>query len=204
MKAIKDFDKIEAAADLMDLLEPGAYIVKIIRINDYSNEEKPYLEVVYDVLHNGKYIYEQSGVNKNLDRDWLHAFRFYLHTDGTRKRYKRFIENVENSPENKGYKYENVDGAEKTLVGKFVGFVVCHRFYTAHDGTDREALNLSTTITTTQVKNGDFSERLLKPQDTRQAPTLAQAQQQVQQQAPQGMFNPPRNENVYADEEIPF
>lgn len=179
MKALTNYDSV-TASNGGGLLPAGGYACKIVRVNDHTTEPKPYLSVVYDVLDPAT---KQTMFANDLadgSNDWRHEFRFYMTSDFGVSRYKMLVECVERSVENKGFSYSNADGAEQTLVGKWVGFVIRHRLYTKKSGPnagkDGEALDLAAILTCSDALSGEFNPSWLEPKDDREpapAPTTA-------------------------------
>ena len=176
MKAIKGWNDIVATNGGGTLLSPGGYLAKIIRVKDKTAETKPYLEVVYDILAEDKKTLLFKEESKDEKNDWKHSFRFYLADESGfgLARYKKLVEAVEGSPQNKGFSYTNKAGAEQTLVGKWVGFVVRDRIYTKQDDTDGRSPDLAGCFTTQEILDKSFPESMLEERDTRKkAETVA-------------------------------
>lgn len=201
MKAISNFDGIQASNGGSSLLAPGAYTCKVLAVHDHTNEAKPYLSVVFDVYDRDTRRFRFADVAADPTADWRHEFRFYVGTDFGQQRYKALVEAVQGSKENGGYRYQNVDGAEQTLAGKWVGFVVRHRLYTKkqgpHAGEDAEALDLAGSITSDDVIAGNFPAEWLDPRDNRAA-------KPAPVQAPAAGAAPVAPAPDLADEDIPF
>lgn len=170
MKALTNYDSV-TASNGGGLLPAGGYACKIVRVNDHTSEPHPYLSVVYDVLNP---VTKQTMFANDLadsSNDWRHEFRFYLTSDFGVSRYKMLVECVERSAENKGFSYSNADGAEQTLVGKWVGFVIRHRLHTKKSGPnagkDGDALDLAAILTCSEALSGKFNPSWLEPKDDR-------------------------------------
>lgn len=179
MKALTNYDSV-TASNGGGLLPAGGYACKIVRVNDHTSEPKPYLSVVYDVLDPATKQTMFANDLADSSNDWRHEFRFYLTSDFGVSRYKMLVECVERSAENKGFAYSNADGAEQTLVGKWVGFVIRHRLYTKKSGPnagkDGEALDLAAILTCSDALSGEFNPSWLEPKDDREpAPEPAPA-----------------------------
>lgn len=171
MKALTNYDSV-TASNGGGLLPAGGYACKIVRVNDHTSEPHPYLSVVYDVLNP---VTKQTMFANDLadsSNDWRHEFRFYLTSDFGVSRYKMLVECVERSAENKGFSYSNADGAEQTLVGKWVGFVIRHRMYTKKSGPnagkDGETLDLAAILTCSEALSGKFYPSWIEPKDDRE------------------------------------
>lgn len=179
MKALTNYDSVTAYnGDL--ILPAGGYACKIVRVNDHTSEPKPYLSVIYDVLNTATKQTMFANDLADSSNDWRHEFRFYLTSNFGVSRYKMLVECVERSSENKGFVYSNADGAEQTLVGKWVGFVIRHRLYTKKSGPnagkDGETLDLAAILTCSEALSGKFNPSWLDPKDDREpAPEPAPA-----------------------------
>lgn len=199
MKAISNYDSVKASNGGSGILDAGAYVCRIYQVSDHTEENKPYLAVSYDVYDQGTKSFLFSDDLADPERRWRHEFRFYVGSDFGLQRYKALVEAVEGTDENKGFKYSNVDGAEQTLAGKWVGLVIRHRLYTAqrgaHKGADRTALDLAGCVTCADAIAGSFDQRWLEDRDDRDArpevPQVPQAQAQA------------ASPDIYA-EDIPF
>ena len=183
MKALTNYDSVTVSHGGW-LLPAGGYACKIVRVNDHTSEPKPYLGVVYDVLDPATKQTRFANELADSSNDWRHEFRFYMTSDFGVSRYKMLVECAEQSAENNGFAYSNVDGAEQTLVGKWVGFVIRHRLYTKQSGPkagkDGETLDLAAILTCSEALSGEFNQSWLEPKDDREpkpepapAPTTA-------------------------------
>lgn len=201
MKAISNFDGIQASNGGSSLLAPGAYTCKVLAVHDHTDKAKPYLSVVFDVYDRDTRRFRFADVAADPTADWRHEFRFYVGSDFGQQRYKALVEAVQGSRENGGYRYQNVDGAEQTLAGKWVGFVVRHRLYTKkqgpYAGEDAEALDLAGSITCDDAIAGNFPADWLDPRDNREA-------KPAPVQAPAVGAAPVAPAPDLADEDIPF
>lgn len=200
MRAIQNYDGIQASNGGSGLLAPGAYTCKVLRVGDHTNEAKPYLSVVFDAYDRATKGFRFAEVANDPNSDWRHEFRFYMGTDFGQQRYKALVEAIEGSEENRGFRYQNADGAEQTLVGKWVGFVIRHRMYTRqqgkHAGEDATTLDLAGSITCADAIAGRFDPAWLEPRDNRD-----QSQAAPQQTPPPVVAQPAAG---LADEDIPF
>ena len=206
MKAIQNFDGIQASNGGSSLLVPGAYTCKVLAVHDHTNEAKPYLSVVFDVYDRDTKRFRFADVAADPNQDWRHEFRFYVGTEFGQQRYKALVEAVEGSKENGGYRYQNVDGAEQTLAGKWVGFVIRHRLYTRqqgqHAGEDATALDLAGAITCDDAIAGRFPAEWTDPRDNRDKSQAVPVQAPAPTPAPGAAPIVPAPD--LADEDIPF
>lgn len=157
MKATSNWGNIKASNGGGELLPEGGYACRIDSVHDHTDEKTPYLEVVYN-----PYIMDEQRFYFGKDaQDWQHSARFYLNSDFGWSRYKMLVECVEQSEGNGGFKYDaSRDGAEQTLAGKWVGFVIRHRLYTKKKGKrageDGTQLDIQHISTVQAIKEGDF------------------------------------------------
>ena len=203
MKAISDYDSIQASnGGGSGIIEPGAYVCRIYGMYDHTDEAKPYLELAYDVYDPGSKSMRFTDDLDNPERRWMHCFKLYLTSDFGWQRYKALVKAVEETKENNGFAYQNVDGGEQQLVGKWVGLVIRHQLYTArrgkHAGECRESPDLAGFVTCKQAIEGDFPQRWLETRDTR---TDAEREAQA---APASVHAPAAPVTDVADEDIPF
>lgn len=170
MKAIKGWNEIMATNGGSSMLAPGGYLAKIVRMKDHTTETKPYLEMVYDVLAEDKKTLLFKEDSKDEKNDWRHSFRFYFGDDSGFgfARYKKLVEAIEGSVQNKGFAYANKAGAEQSLVGKWVGLVIRERLFTKKDGTDSKALDLAGCFTCQEIIDEAFPSEMLEARDMRE------------------------------------
>lgn len=205
MKALQNYDGIKASNGGSGMLDPGAYTCKVLAVHDHTGEAKPYLSVVFDAYDQASRRFLFADVANDPNQDWRHEFRFYVGTEFGQRRYKALVEAVEGSAENRGFRYQNADGAEQTLVGKWVGFVIRHRLYTKQQGPnagqDGETLDLAGSVTCADAIAGKFPPQWLDPRDNRDQ--SQQAPVQAPPVAPAGAA-PVAPVPDLADEDIPF
>lgn len=166
MKAFGNFDKVVASNGGSSMLEPGGYVAKIVRVKDHTNENKPYLEFVYDIWNaeTKSFLFAQDLANTS--NDWRHSFRLYFTGDFGKQRYKALTEAVENTAQGKGAKafvYEDKDGAEQTLVGKLLGVVIRHRSYVNSEGKVKTAVDVNAFIPGKDAAEGNFDQKYAEP-----------------------------------------
>lgn len=206
MKAISNYDGIKASnGGGTGIIEPGAYVCRIYGMYDHTDEAKPYLELAYDVYDQESKSMRFTDDLDDPERRWRHCFKLYLTSDFGWQRYKALVEAVEGTEENKGFRYVNADGAEQTLVGKWVGLVIRHQVYTAkrgkHKGEARRAPDLAGAITCANAIAGVFPPEWLEERDTR---TDAERSAQASSSSPAPVAAPPAPAPDIADEDIPF
>lgn len=204
MKAISNYDGIQASnGGGSGIIDPGAYVCRIYGMYDHTDEAKPYLELAYDVYDPDKKTMRFTDDLDDPERRWRHCFKIYLTSDFGWQRYKALVEAVENTEENKGFKYQNADGAEQTLVGKWVGLVIRHQIYTRKKGKRKgepaETPDLAGFVTCADAIAGKFPERWLETRDTR-----TDKERAAQEARPQVMHAPTAPVPDISDDDIPF
>lgn len=200
MKAFGNFDKVVASNGGSSMLEPGGYVAKIVRVKDHTNENKPYLEFVYDIWNaeTKSFLFAQDLANTS--NDWRHSFRLYFTGDFGKQRYKALTEAVENTAQGKGAKafvYEDKDGAEQTLVGKLLGVVIRHRSYVNSEGKVKTAVDVNAFIPGKDAAEGNFDQKFAEPVE---GDGVAEARAN----ATNAVIDAPAPAIELADEDIPF
>lgn len=203
MKAFGNFDKVVASnGGGSSMLEPGGYVAKIVRVKDHTNENKPYLEFVYDIWNaeTKSFLFTQD--LKDTSNDWRHSFRIYFSKDNNYgvQRYKALTEAVENTAQGKGAKafvYEDKDNAEQTLVGKLLGVVIRHRSYVNSEGKVKTAVDVNAFIPGKDAAEGNFDQKFAEPYE---ADGVAEARAN----AANAVIDAPAPAIELADEDIPF
>ena len=207
MKAISNFDGIKASnGGSTGIIEPGAYVCRIYGMYDHTDEAKPYLELAYDVYDQESKSMRFTDDLDDPERRWRHCFKLYLTSDFGWQRYKALVKAVERTKENNGFTYQNVDGGEQQLVGKWVGLVIRHQLYTAkrgkHVGEMRRSPDLAGAITCADAIAGNFPDRWLEDRDTRT--DEERAAQAVAGESSTTIHAPEAPANDLAPEDIPF
>lgn len=207
MKAISNYDSVKASnGGEGGIIEPGAYVCRIFGMYDHTDEQKPYLELAYDVCDRETKTMLYTDDLEDPERRWRHCFRLYLTSDFGTARYKALVEAVEGTAENNGFKYQNIDGGEQQLVGKWVGLVIRHQIYTAkrgkHAGEARRSPDLAGFVTCADAISGNFPERWLEERDTRTGDEIdAQADAAMAKSQP---VHAPAPTPDLAPDDIPF
>lgn len=203
MKAFGNFDKVVASnGGGSSMLEPGGYVAKIVRVKDHTNENKPYLEFVYDIWNAETKSFLFTADLADTTNDWRHSFRIYFSKDNNYgvQRYKALTEAVENTAQGKGAKafvYEDKDDAEQTLVGKLLGVVIRHRFYVNSEGKVKTAVDVNAFIPGKDAAEGNFDVKFAEPYE---ADGVAEARAN----ADNAVIDAPAPAVELADEDIPF
>lgn len=200
MKAFGNFDKVVASNGGSSMLEPGGYVAKIVRVKDYTDETKPYLEFVYDIWNGETKSFLFAQDLADTSNDWRHSFRLYFTGDFGKQRYKALTEAVENTAQGKGAKkfvYEDKDGAEQTLVGKLLGVVIRHRSYVNSEGKVKTAVDVNAFIPGKDAAEGNFDQKFAEPYE---ADGVAEARAN----AANAVIDAPAPAIELADEDLPF
>lgn len=202
MKAFGNFDKVVASNGGSSMLEPGGYVAKIIRVKDHTNENKPYLEFVYDIWNaeTKSFLFAQDLADTS--NDWRHSFRIYFtgNSDFGKQRYKALTEAVENTSQGKGAKafvYEDKDDAEQTLVGKLLGVVIRHRSYVNSEGKVKTAVDVNAFIPGKDAAEGNFDQKFAEPYETDEV-------KDARDNAANAVIDAPAPAVELADEDLPF
>ena len=203
MKAFGNFDKVVASnGGGSSMLEPGGYVAKIVRVKDHTEENKPYLEFVYDIWNGEAKSFLFAQDLADTTNDWRHSFRIYFSKDNNYgvQRYKALTEAVENTAQGKGAKafvYEDKDGAEQTLVGKLLGVVIRHRSYVNSEGKVKTAVDVNAFIPGKDAAEGNFDQKFAEPYETDEV-------KNARDNAANAVIDAPAPAVELADEDIPF
>lgn len=200
MKAFGNFDKVVASNGGSSMLEPGGYVAKIVRVKDHTDENKPYLEFVYDIWNGETKSFLFAQDLTDTSNDWKHSFRLYFTGDFGKQRYKALTEAVENTAQGKGAKafvYEDKDNAEQTLVGKLLGVVIRHRSYVNSEGKVKTAVDVNAFIPGKDAAEGNFDAKFAEPYE---ADGVAEARAN----AVNAVIDAPAPAIELADEDLPF
>lgn len=201
MKAFGNFDKVVASnGGGSSMLEPGGYVAKIVRVKDHTNENKPYLEFVYDIWNGETKSFLFAQDLADTTNDWRHSFRLYFTGDFGKQRYKALTEAVENTAQGKGAKafvYEDKDDAEQTLVGKLLGVVIRHRSYVNSEGKVKTAVDVNAFIPGKDAAEGNFDAKFAEPYETDEV-------KDARDNAANAVIDAPAPAVELADEDLPF
>ena len=201
MKAFGNFGKVVASnGGGSSMLEPGGYVAKIVRVNDHTEEKKPYLEFVYDIWNAETKSFLFTADLADTTNDWRHSFRIYFTGDFGKQRYKALTEAVENTAQGKGAKafvYKDKDGAEQTLVGKLLGVVIRHRSYVNSEGKVKTAVDVNAFIPGKDAAEGNFDAKFAEPYKTDEV-------KNARANAANAVIDAPAPAIELADADIPF
>lgn len=210
MRACGNLDQVKASHGGGSWKLVGGYVCYIAAVTDNTGGSNPYLELVLNVLdpNTKKLMYPQSEMSGELA--WRHTFKYFVGQYGNPGqidwgRFKALIEAVEQTAQNKDFKYVDRDGGEQQLVGKWVGVVFRTYGYVPTQGKDagtyKEGTELSNVTTAEKALNGDYPAQWAEPRNTRKG-----QQQPAPVPAPPAVEAPPAPASVVdlADEDIPF
>lgn len=157
------------------MLAPGGYACLIHAVIDGTEEDNPYIGLVLNVLDpaSKKLMYTQDLADP--EQHWKHTYRYFVSAYDTPgidwARYKALVEAVEQTAQNKGFVYQDVDGGEQQLAGKWVGCVFRRYLYVPkrgkHKGEQREGVELSYVLPAAAAIAGDFDPKLTERRDAR-------------------------------------
>lgn len=153
MKAINNFENVQATTGEFNKPTAGGYCIEILSVKDVPMDAQTgkgdYLKIDYDICH-GDFAGYYTKQNERFGGDWFANFiRSYKETAAGM--FKHFINCVEES--NTGYRWA---WDEKSLVHKFVGVVLGEEEYQKKDGTVGVKLVVKDIKTTKQILDGDF------------------------------------------------
>ena len=178
---IGNWTTVEAAGTGGNSLQPGGYVVKIVRVTDKEADE--YLDVVIDVAEG-----EHAGIYAGLptSEDWRHSYRRY-YNDKAKNFFKQFLDALEIS--NRG-KF-SIEEWQRTcnpqaFVGLELGVVFQKVLYTkksgANAGKDGWRLNWHMSLPAQDIRNGEF--KVPADDDQRETPQSADVSPQVYDDIP--------------------
>lgn len=157
------------------MLAPGGYACLIHAVIDGTEEANPYIGLVLNVLDPGtkKLMYTQDLADP--EQHWKHTYRYFVSAYDAPgidwARYKALVEAVEQTTQNKGFVYQDVDGGEQQLAGKWVGCVFRRYLYVPkrgkHAGEQREGVELSYVLPAADAIAGNFDPKLAERRDAR-------------------------------------
>jgi len=152
MKALNGFNNVEASTGSFESLPAGGYVAKILKVVNH-NEEKPFLEVVFDIAE-GEYAgyFNSDFGTKN---EWAHSFRSY-YSEAALGMFKGFIESIDKS--NKTNFSESIEKGfnEQSLVGKLVGIIVGYEEYKTNRGEIGQRMRVKGTRSADTIRQNKF------------------------------------------------
>ena len=157
------------------MLAPGGYACLIHAVIDGTEEDNPYIGLVLNVLDLASKKLMNTQDLADPEQHWKHTYRYFVSAYDTPgidwARYKALVEAVEQTAQNKGFVYQDVDGGEQQLAGKWVGCVFRRYLYVPkrgkHKGEQREGVELSYVLPAAAAIAGDFDPKLTERRDAR-------------------------------------
>lgn len=140
-------------------LPPGGYVCAIKKVVNYSNVEKPYLDVVYDIRE-GEYkdFYSDEW---GKDNEWAHSNRHY-YSEAALGMFKGFLKAVDESNNTDFADQAEFGLDEQRLVGKTVGYIIGEEEYEGNDGSMKTRLKVRQTKSVQAIREGRFKQPELK------------------------------------------
>lgn len=144
-------------------LEPGCYICRILDVREgkQASSGAYCLEIIYDIAEGTEAGHYSDEWGRN--NAWAHTDRWYYGTDKTNGSFRGRLDALEKS--NPSFSVESFGNDENKLKGLLIGMGIQKRFYTADDGSDKEALEVARVWDTDYVRNGKA--KLPDPRDDR-------------------------------------
>lgn len=153
MRAINNFENIQATSGDFEKPSAGGYIIGIVGVEDVPMNAETgkgdYLKISYDIAE-GKFKYYYTELLHKFGGDYFTNF-IRSYKDSAAGMFKHFINCIEES--NAGYKW-NWD--EKSLQGRHLGVVLGEEEYRKKDGSIGVKLYVKDVKTVEQIKNGEF------------------------------------------------
>ncbi len=154
MKAINNYESVQANGGEYAKPKAGGYVVKILDVNDIpldtTTGKGDYLKIDYDICE-GEFAGYYKELNKKFGGDWFANF-IRSYKEKALGMFKHFMNCVEES--NAGFSW---DWNEKELIGKKVGVVLQEEEYRKNDGSVGVRLKVQGIKTVKQILDGDFN-----------------------------------------------
>lgn len=165
-----DYQRAEAATtqDFVKL-PPGGYVVKILVATDHPNEDKPFLEILYDIAE-GEYKDYYSD-DWGLANKWAHSTRWYY----TKAALGMFKGNLRAVDESNGTSFETAAQTgidERRMAGCVVGMIIGEEEYEGNDGSVKTRMRVRGVRPAAAIREGRFKQPELKKLETAEAEPL--------------------------------
>lgn len=176
MRANGHFDEVRASQGGGGMLPAGGYAAQIHEVIDGTEEATPYLGLVLNVLDPQTKRMRDTQDLADPERWWRHTYRYFVSSWGGEPgidwaRYKALTDAVEQTAQNNGFRYQDVDGGERQLVGKWMGVVMRHYLYVPQRGKNagqqREGVELAYVLPAADAIAGNFDQGLAATRDGR-------------------------------------
>lgn len=157
------------------MLAPGGYACLIHAVIDGTEETDPYIGLVLNVLNPKTRKLMNTQDLADPEQHWKHTYRYFVSSYDAPginwARYKALVEAVEQTAQNNGFVYQDVDGGEQQLAGKWLGCVFRHYLKVPkrgkYAGQQREGVELSYVLPAADAIAGDFDPKLVERRDAR-------------------------------------
>lgn len=157
------------------MLAPGGYACLIHAVIDGTEESSPYIGLVLNVLDPKTRKMMNTQDLADPEQHWKHTYRYFVSSYDAPgidwAKYKALVEAVEQTAQNNGFAYQDVDGGEQQLAGKWVGCVFRRYLYVPkrgkHAGEQREGVELSYVLPAADAIAGNFDPKLAERRDAR-------------------------------------
>lgn len=157
------------------MLAPGGYACLIHTVIDGTEEDSPYIGLVLNVLDPKTKKLMNTGDLSDTTQWWKHTYRYFVSSYDAPgidwARYKALVEAVEQTAQNNGFVYQDVDGGEQQLAGKWVGCVFRHYLKVPkrgkYAGQQREGVELSYVLPAADAIAGNFDPKFTERRDAR-------------------------------------
>lgn len=198
------------------MLAPGGYACLIHAVIDGTEESSPYVGLVLNVLDPGTKKLMHTQDLSDPEQHWRHTYRYFVSAYDAPgidwAKYKALVEAVEQTTQNKGFVYQDVDGGEQQLAGKWLGCVFRRYLYVPkrgkHAGEQREGVELSYVLPAADAIAGNFDPKLAERRDARpkelQGTPYPPEQQVVHAPAPAPAPSPVAQQPALYDDDVPF
>jgi hypothetical protein len=167
MKAINNFENVQASTGEYNRPIPNGYCIEILSVKDVPLDDKTgkgnYLEIEYDICH-GEFAGYYTKQNERFGGKWFANF-IRSYKDTALGMFKHFINCVEAS--NPSYKW---DWNEKGLENKYLGVVLGEEEYKKSNGDIGVKLVVKDIKTVEQIAKGDFKIPPIKKLEVPQTP----------------------------------
>ena len=168
MKAIENYENIQATGGDFARPVPGGYVCEIVRVEDFplckETGKGDYLKIEFDFA---------DGELKGYYADTYKKFNYWggkfvrSYKEKALGMFKHFTNCVEDS--NKGYTW---DWNEAALAGKKIGIVLGEEEYTGNDGAIKTCLEVKAIKTVDEIQRGDFKVPPLKKLKSTTSPAV--------------------------------
>lgn len=159
MRAINDFENVQASTGETNKPTPGGYCIEILSVKDVPFDpikgKGDYLVIDYDICH-GDFKGYYTKQHERFGGNWYASF-IRSYKDSAAGMFKHFINCIEES--NAGFKWA---WDENSLAHKFVGVVLGEEEYRKNDGTVGVKLVVKDIKTIEQIAKGDFKVPAIK------------------------------------------